>query len=120
MHKKITATFTKKDRIDSLFLSLPSSNGVGFYLVGVCIVEKSIVIAHECPACKVGRSCWHNEIALETFLAKLWWRKELADYKVVRLTRKITMSDDWVQIPIPGQPLEFEVDAYEQQYQHFS
>jgi hypothetical protein len=114
VHKKIAAAFTKKGREDTLLLSLPSSSGVGHYLVGVCIVENNIVIAHECPACIRKKACWHNDVALQAFLDKLWWRKELESYRVVYLTKKVTMSEDWVQIPIPGQPLEIEVDAYEQ------
>jgi len=119
-NQEIIAAFTKKDKEDVLMLALPSTSGAGHYLVGVCILENQIVIAHECPARIRKKDCWHNDVAHRAFLEKYWWKKELSTYKVVYVTSKIIMAEDWVQIPIPGQSLEFGVDAYEQQHGEYS
>ena len=108
----ISAAFTNETNQEVLYLSLPSSSG-GQYLAGVCVVKNKIVVAHECPASRLKKPCWHNETATQAFLEHLWWRKELQQYEVVHLNRKIQLSEDWVQIPVPGQPIEIGVDQNE-------
>ncbi|MDH6372814.1 hypothetical protein M2444_004643 [Paenibacillus sp. PastF-3] len=85
----------------SIIVSLPSSSGNGMYLTGASLLNGQIVIGHECPASRTRKSCWHTEIAAQTLKDVFWWKRELDSAPVISINRKVKMSEEWRQIPIP-------------------
>jgi hypothetical protein len=106
---EVIAAWEKREGSDqTLYLALPSSSGKGEYLIGVSLLQNdTIIIAHDCPASKQRKNCWHEKVALDVFKQWLWWN-DLSGNKVVCINRKIALSPAWNQIPIPGQVISFD------------
>jgi len=104
---EVLAAWEKREGSNqTLYLALPSSSGKGEYLLGVSLTNDTIIIAHECPASKQRKHCWHEKVALDVFKQWLWW-KDLSGNRVVCMNRRIALSPSWNQIPVPGQAISF-------------
>jgi hypothetical protein len=99
IHKVITAAWQVNK--NSIVISCPSSRG-GNYLIGVTQKNGHLIVAHDCPAINVGKSCWHVKAALDAYCQWQWWQ-EIDSTKYQSVSKKIILSPDWEQIPIPGQ-----------------
>ncbi|KGP81971.1 MULTISPECIES: hypothetical protein [Paenibacillus] len=100
---QVHAVFTQQNQNETnpltIFVALSSSKGEGNYLVAATYIKGQIVIAHECPAIQLKRSCWHTEVVLYIFQTIFSHQPEIASARTVFMSKKITMKRDWVQIP---------------------
>lgn len=76
------------------------------YLLGIAIVKGVVVIAHECPATRAKKPCWHTRVALESF--KEWLGGKNVPTQVFYLNKKIDLDTEMFQIPIPTKTISIE------------
>ncbi|CAM3272831.1 MULTISPECIES: hypothetical protein [Paenibacillus] len=100
-HKHVKAVFTQEGEQRTIFVSLSASNGEGIYLVAATYIKGQIVIAHECPAIQLKRTCWHSDVVLDIYRTVFKQHSELQDARVVYLNKKVVMKKEWIQIPMP-------------------
>ncbi len=83
---------------NSLVFACPSSRGAT-YLVGVTAKTGTLTIIHDCPAIKANKTCWHLGAARDVYENWFWWQDTPQETNALR--KKIKLSSDWVQIPVP-------------------
>lgn len=107
MAQKILAAWQKSGSNKTLILSLPSSQKEGEYLISVSLQKnRCLIIAHECPASKCKKECWHVDAAYQAYRQWRWW-EDYSQLNVIKVNQKIKLAVDWEQIPIPGEPIHF-------------
>lgn len=97
----ITANAAWQDG-EALILACPSVHE-GQYLIRAEMRNRTLVVAHTCPAAVHDKECWHVKAAEEAYWLWHWWEPR-RPVKAIR--RAIVLSPHWQQIPIPGTELE--------------
>jgi len=85
----------------ALICVVPSRTQNGVYLVRCEPAGRELIVSHDCPASRFGRTCRHIHEAVAAYERWQWWEPKK---RIVPVQKRIALQPEWDQVQLTPSP----------------